>query len=182
VKLRFDSAVPQDMSLLDGVLATERTEMWSGVAVQHGVSFADLYLWFAGFLPGFCKVAADDGTELAADRKGWFPFGMVRDDSFAYLAVRPTLDGVGVEFGARAYGAHGQQAAAVMVEQIQAWDRYARGGPAPVFAYWPAGTDRPRSGEPTAVLEKTHGLVTISWPSAADGNGQDALPSSKDEE
>lgn len=170
VKLRFDGDVAQDMSLLDGVLATERTEVWSGVTIRHGVSFADLYLWFASFLPGFCKLAADEGTELATDRKSWFPFGAVRGNSFAYLAVRPTVEGGGVEFGARAYGAHGGQAATAMVEQIQAWDAHARGGSAPTFAYWPTGSDHPQSNENTAVLEKAHGAVTISWPARRPGN------------
>lgn len=164
VRLCFDDGVPQDMSLLDGVLATERTEVWSGVTIRHGMSFADLYLWFAGFLPGFCKLAADEGTELASDRKSWFPFGAVQSDSFAYLAVRPAMEGAGVEFGARAYGAHGEQVATAVVEQIQAWDSRARSGPAPTFAYWPAGSQRPHGNENTAVLDKAHGAVTISWP------------------
>jgi protein-L-isoaspartate(D-aspartate) O-methyltransferase len=164
VKLRFDGDVPQDMSLLDGVLATERTEVWSGVTIRHGVSFADLHLWFACFLPGFCKLAVDEGTDLAAEGESWFPFGAVHGDSFAYLAVRPTREGV--EFGARAYGTHGEAAATAMVEQIHAWDRLARGGPAPTFAYWPTGTDLPETNNGTAVLEKTHGLLTISWPAA----------------
>jgi len=168
VKLRFDGEVPRDISLLDGVLAAQRTEVWSGVTIEHGVSFADLHLWFAGFLPGFCKLAVDEGTGFAAERKSWFPFGVVRGDSFAYLAIRPALEGAGIEFGARAYGAYGAAAATAMVEQIQAWDRRARGRPAPSFAYWPTGTDRPQTSASTAVLEKTHGVVTISWPSAAD--------------
>jgi protein-L-isoaspartate(D-aspartate) O-methyltransferase len=88
----------------------------------------------------------------------------VRRDSFAYLAVRPALDGAGVEFGARAYGPHGEVAATSMVEQIQAWDRCARSGPAPTFAYWPAGSARPQRSAGTASLDKTHGMVTISWP------------------
>ncbi len=53
-----------------------------------------------------------------------------------------------------------------MVDQIQAWDRRARGGPAPAFAYWPTGTDRTQVSEGTAMLGKAHGLVTISWPAA----------------
>ncbi len=163
VKLRFDGDVPRDLSLLDGVLAVERTEVWSGVTITHGVSFADLHLWLVGFLPGFCKLAVDEGTDLAAERKSWFPFGVVRGDSFAYLAVRPALDGAGVEFGARAHGAHGEAAATAMVEQIQAWDRQARSGPAPAFTFWPTGTDHPQISEGTAMLEKAHGLVTISW-------------------
>jgi protein-L-isoaspartate(D-aspartate) O-methyltransferase len=175
VKLRFDGDVPQDLSLLDGVLATDRTEVWSGVTIKHGVSFADLHLWFAGFLPGFCKLAVDEGTDIAAERKGWFPFGVVRGDSFAYLAVRPVPEGGGVEFGARAYGVHGEAVATAMVEQIQAWSRQAR-DVEPAFAYWPTGSHRPEFGKDTAVLVKTHGLATISWPPAADAAaGQGAL-------
>ncbi|MFC0862172.1 methyltransferase, FxLD system [Sphaerimonospora cavernae] len=164
VKLRFDDGAPDDPSLLDGVLATERTEVWSGVTIKSGVSFADLHLWFAGFLPGFCKLAVDEGTDLADERGSWFPFGVVRGDSFAYLAVRRALEGAGVEFGARAYGMHGIQAATAMVEQIQAWDRQARGGPAPTFAFWPSGSDHTHLPPGTAVFPKTHGLATTSWP------------------
>ncbi|GAA1264652.1 methyltransferase, FxLD system [Saccharothrix xinjiangensis] len=175
VKLRFEGDVPQEMSLLDGVLATDRGEVWSGVTIRHGVSFADLHLWFAAFLPGFCKLAVDEGTDMAAERKGWFPFGVVREDSFAYLAVRPLPEGGGVEFGARAYGPHGEAAATAMVEQIRAWDRTAR-IVEPAFAYWPAGSQPPEPGEDTAVLVKAHGLVTISWPPTVDAAaGQGAL-------
>ncbi|MEV4889939.1 methyltransferase, FxLD system [Nonomuraea sp. NPDC055795] len=164
VVLRFDDGAPDDPTLLDGVLASERAEVWSGVTIENGVSFADLHLWFASFLPGFCKVAAGEGTDLVQERKSWFPFAGVRGDSFAYLSVRPALEGAGAEFGARAYGPHGQEAAAAMVEQIQAWDQQARNRSEPTFAYWPTGhapTDLPAG---TAVLAKTHGLVTISWP------------------
>ena len=175
VKLRFDGDVPQDMSTLDGVLATGRTEAWSGVTVAHGVSFADLHLWFAAFLPGFCKLAADEGTDLAADRKSWFPFGTVRGDSFAHLAVRPTAEGGGVEFGARAYGPHGEDAALAMVEQIRAWHHRGR-NVHPIFAYWPNGFRHPEFGKATAVIVKTHGLTTISWqPAGETATPQDSL-------
>ncbi|VVJ22643.1 Protein-L-isoaspartate O-methyltransferase (EC [Amycolatopsis camponoti] len=167
VKLRFEGEVPDAVNLLDGVLATERTEAWSGVTIKHGVSFADLHLWLAVSLPGFCKLAVDEGTDLAAERKGWFPFGMVHGDSFAYLAVRPIPEGGEAEFGARAYGAHGEAAAAAMVNQIQAWNRQAR-AVEPTFTYWPNGADRPEFGKDTAVMVKTHGVATISWSPAAD--------------
>jgi protein-L-isoaspartate(D-aspartate) O-methyltransferase len=163
VKLRFDSDVPADLSPLDGVLATERTEVWSGATIKHQTSFADLHLWFAWFLPGFCLLAVDDGTVLAAERGSWFPFGVVRGSAFAYLAVRPALDGAGVEFGARAYGRDGEQAATAMVKQIQAWDRDGR-YTEPAFVYWPTGSDPSQIPADTAVMDKTHGAVTISWP------------------
>jgi protein-L-isoaspartate(D-aspartate) O-methyltransferase len=163
VKLRFDSAVPEDVDLLAGVLATDRNEVWSGVTIHHGVSFADLHLWFAWFLPGFCLLAVDDGTDLADERGSWFPFGAVRGSAFAYLAVRPALDGAGVEFGARAYGRDGELAATTMVDQIRAWDRDGR-GTEPAFAYWPADADRSLLAADSAVMDKTHGVLTISWP------------------
>jgi protein-L-isoaspartate(D-aspartate) O-methyltransferase len=163
VKLRFDSGIPDDMSPLDGALATECAELWSGVTIKHQTSFADLHLWFAWFLPGFCLLAVDDGTDLAAERGSWFPFGVVRGSAFAYLAVRPALEGAGVQFGARAYGRDGEVTAAAMVEQIQAWDRHGR-HTSPTFGYWPADSDRTRIPADAAVMDKTHGVVTISWP------------------
>ncbi|WP_449061492.1 methyltransferase, FxLD system [Planomonospora algeriensis] len=165
ISLRFDTGAPEDPALLNGVLATERTTVWSGVTTKHGVSFADLHLWFASFLPGFCRVAADDGTDLAAERGTWFPYGVVHKDAFAYLAVRPALEGRGAEFGAAAYGppASAQEAATAMVEQIQAWNRLARTS-SPTFAFWPNSSDHTRIPKDTVVLPKAHGLVTISWP------------------
>jgi protein-L-isoaspartate(D-aspartate) O-methyltransferase len=169
VRLRFDRDMPPDPGLLDHVLATDRTEVWSGITIGPGESFADLQLWFAGFLPGVCTVSADEGTEIAADRKSWFPFGTVRGDSFAYLALRPAADGD--EFGARAYGTHSSAPATAMVEQIRAWDRHARTtefgaqpGMEPVFGYWPTGATPTSFDQDTTVLTKTHGVVTISWP------------------
>jgi len=164
VKLRFDSDVPGDMGQLDGVLATERTQVWSGTTIKHQTSFADLHLWFACFLPGFCLLAVDDGTDLAAERRSWFPFAVVRGPAFAYLAVRRALDGAGVEFGAGAYGRDGELAATAMVEQIQAWDRHGRHGQPPTFRYWPAGSDRSQVPADAVVMDKTHGVLTISWP------------------
>ena len=163
VKLRFDAGIPQDMNQLDGVLATERSEVWSGATIKHQTSFADLHLWLAWFLPGFCLLAVDDGTQLAAERGTWFPFGVVHGSAFAYLAVRPALEGAGVEFGARAYGSDGAVAATALVRQIQAWDSEGRGSE-PVFGYWPAGTDQTQIPADVAVMDKTHGVVTISWP------------------
>ncbi|OON28173.1 methyltransferase, FxLD system [Micromonospora sp. Rc5] len=162
VRLSFDSGAPREISRLDGVLATERVERWSGVTIDNGVSFADLHLWFAWFLPGFCRIAPDEGTDLAAERR-WFPFGVVSGAGFAYLAVRPAAEGEGAEFGARAYGPDGQRAAASMVEQIQAWDRDGR-HTEPTFHYWPVGSDPSLISADAPVMDKTHGVVTISWP------------------
>lgn len=168
VRLRFDTGAPADPSLPGGgLLACDRIKVWSGVTIANRTSFADLHLWFACYLPGFCKLTPDEDADLARERKerkNWFPFAVVDGDSFAYLGVRPAMDGAGVEFGAYAYGAGGHRPATAMVEQIQAWDRQARHAPPPTFGYWPAGSDRTRLPAGAAVLEKNHGLVTISWP------------------
>jgi protein-L-isoaspartate(D-aspartate) O-methyltransferase len=180
VKLRFEDDPPTDMHLLDGVLATGRTEAWSGVTIKHGTSFAGLHLWFAAFLPGFCMLAADAGTDLAAEPQTWFPFALVHGDSFAYLAVRPVPEGGGVEFGARAYGLHGDAAAGAMIDQIQAWHREGRDRE-PTFTYWPVGSRRPEFGKDTAVLVKKHGVATISWSPEADAaHDQGALHNPKE--
>ncbi|GGL21001.1 hypothetical protein Sme01_23260 [Sphaerisporangium melleum] len=42
VTLTFDDGAPDDPALLDGVLAGPRGEVWSGVTIKNGVSFADL--------------------------------------------------------------------------------------------------------------------------------------------
>ena len=163
IRLQFDSGVPETMHLLDGVLATEPVSVWSGVTIGKGISFADLHLWLAAFLPGFCRITADPGTGLAAELgKTWFPFGGVCGDSFAYLTVRAAMDGEGVEFGATAYGVHGQAAATALVEQIQAWDRNGRHRE-PTFGFWPAGSTVSQLPDYSAVLQKHHGAVSISW-------------------
>jgi protein-L-isoaspartate(D-aspartate) O-methyltransferase len=165
LRLLFDSGAPQDPGLLDGVLRGPRVAEWSGVTVQNRESFADLHLWFASYLNGFCRLAVDGEVDLADPDQRWFPFGGVRGDSFAYLALR-LADGDSDEFGAYAYGPHAAQAATAMIDQIQAWDRHARPGPAPQFAFWPPDTPSDRLPAGAAVLEKTHGLLTITWPKA----------------
>ncbi|MEV7230783.1 hypothetical protein AB0M79_27735 [Polymorphospora sp. NPDC051019] len=40
IRLAFDSGAVDDMRQLDGVLATDRVEVWSGVTIPNGVSFA----------------------------------------------------------------------------------------------------------------------------------------------
>ncbi|NUW30844.1 hypothetical protein HTZ77_05350 [Nonomuraea sp. SMC257] len=55
--------------------------------------------------------------------------------------MRRALGGAGVEFAARAYGPRGQEGAAAMAAQ----------------------GSRAELADGTAVLEKTHGVVAISW-------------------
>ncbi|BCJ51822.1 hypothetical protein Asp14428_32970 [Actinoplanes sp. NBRC 14428] len=163
LNLAFDTAAPQDPGRLDGVLATEPVAVWSAVTFPHGTSWADLYLWFAWFLPGFCRVTADQDGVVGQGGQ-WFPFGAVHDRGFAYLVIRPDAHTAGVEFGARGYGQDAELAAAGLVEQVRAWNRDGR-DTSPVFSYWPTGSAAVPPPADGAVMAKTHGLLTISWPS-----------------
>jgi len=168
VRLRFDdpTCVPDNPSLLDGALATGRTDVWSGVTIAHRTSWADLYLWCAGFLHGFCQLTADDGTALAAEKfKTWFPYGLAQGDSFACMTIRPTPDDSGVEFGASGYGPRAVDVAHAFIAQLHAWNIHARDRDEPTFAFWPSGNSPAPSGH-AATLAKRHGTVTISWPDA----------------
>lgn len=177
VELRFELETPEDPGLLDDALATGPVTEWSGVTIAHAMSFADLQLWLASFLPGFCKVAADGESGLAAlgANKGWFPFGGVHGDSFCYLTMHDTgrPGSEQYEFGAGAYGNHADEAAAELLAQIRAWDAHRRGPqgtelPGEAFAYWPAGTTIPERYAPTGIFPKKNGTVTISWPAMGD--------------
>jgi protein-L-isoaspartate(D-aspartate) O-methyltransferase len=168
VSLRFDQGLPTDSGALDGALATEQVTAWSGIRIGHQVSFADLNLWLAAFLPGFCRVAASEGTELHAEgvNKAWFPFGAVAGDSFACLAMRK-LDGPGpveYEFGAKAYGHHAGNAAEALIAQVRAWDAQGRDLDDNAFTFWPADAAVPPPPPATAIFPKAHGTVTVSWP------------------
>jgi protein-L-isoaspartate(D-aspartate) O-methyltransferase len=168
VSLRFDQGFPTDPGLLDGALATEQTREWSGVTIGHQVSFADLNLWLGAFLPGFCRVAASEGTELHAEgqNRAWFPFGGVHGDSFACLALHK-LDGTGplrYEFGAKAYGPHAPEAARALITEVREWDAAGRDLAQEAFAFWPAGTPLPPLPPVTAVFPKAHGTATAHWP------------------
>ena len=167
VELRFDQDEPRVPGLLDALTAGPVTE-WSGVTIAQGTSFADLNLWLAAFLPGFCKVSASEGTGLAADgiMKAWFPYGGAVNDSLAVLSLRKTGE-TGAEFefefGAKAYGTHAELASSALLEQIRAWDRAGRDVAETGFGFWPVGAPIPPQPAHTGYFRKTHGTVTVTW-------------------
>jgi hypothetical protein len=82
----------------------------------------------------------------------------------------------GVEFGARVYGEGGQQTAATLVEQVQAWNQPARDREAPTFSYWPNRSDHTQLPAGAAILKKAHGLVAVEWPTTAPAFDADRPP------
>ncbi|MGH3849075.1 MAG: hypothetical protein ACRDRT_05130 [Pseudonocardiaceae bacterium] len=159
----------------DGVLGTQRAEVWSGVMIGGRESFETLQLWLATTFPGFCRLAADaDQSSVLVDRgTRWYDLAAVDGDSFAYLTTRRVGPGKS-EFGAHAFGPHAPAAAAAMVEQVRVWDRDRRGGAGPDFAVWPK--DTPEEALPQGlIINKRYHRVTISWPataSAVPGQGE----------
>ena len=130
--------------------------------------FDGLFLWLAARLPGFCQLtrARTAAARSLADPSS--PAGtpaLIERRSFAYHTFREASSGAGTfEFGACGHGPDGDALAGQICEQIRAWDRGHRHGPAAQIAVYPAGTpdeDLPPAG---LVLDKRHTRVTISWP------------------
>ncbi|MGH9206281.1 MAG: hypothetical protein ACRD1G_06955, partial [Acidimicrobiales bacterium] len=166
VRLRFDDGWQSEHEL-DGVLGTQRAEVWSGVTIGGRESFETLQFWLATTFPGFCRLAADaDQSSVLVDPgTQWYDLAAVDGDSFAYLTTRRVGPGKS-EFGAHAFGPHSPAAAEAMVEQVRVWDRDRRSGAGPDFAVWPK--DTPDEALPQGlIINKRYNRVTISWPAEA---------------
>ena len=157
------------MEELDGVLNGPRTETWTGVTIAATASSADLDLWLATTLPGFCLMTArqeaiDDGT---VNLSLWYGTPALADGpNLAYRARPRPIDGPEgpCEFGSVGHGPDAARVARVMAEQISAWDDAGR--PSPRLTVLPAGTldaDLPAG----FLLDKRHTRLVISWPTAA---------------
>ncbi|MEV0453639.1 methyltransferase, FxLD system [Catellatospora methionotrophica] len=163
VVLHFDGPPHADHALAADVLATEPVDVWTGETIAHKVSWADMYLWFASYMPGFCRITAADDSRLRTAGKFFFPYGNAHAQSLAVFIIRNLDDDSGAEWGARGYGPNPQHAAADMVDQIQQWNRTAGTLRPPTFTYVP-GPAYATSTEPrTAALAKTNGTLLIHW-------------------
>jgi len=169
VTLRFEDGVPAVPPLPDDVLASDPAEAWSGLTIADMTAWSDLYLWLAGFAPGFCRLDQAGDPQLAGGgpvmKTGWYPFAIACDGTLSYVTVRDLPGGGGVEFGALAYGRHASDAAATLISHLHAWDARGRDLPQDAFTYWPDGTAPPLPGTLVSVFRKRDGATaTISWP------------------
>ena len=168
IVLRFEDGTPAALPLPDDILAGEPAVAWSGLTAPDMTPWDDIYLWLAGFQPGFCRLDQADGVQLAGGgpvmKTGWYPFAVACDQTLSYLTVRDLPHGGGVEFGAHAYGENAEQAAARLVQHLHAWDARGRNLPDDSFVYWPDGASRQPPGRLVTTLRKRHGTVTITWP------------------
>ncbi|MET9797783.1 methyltransferase, FxLD system [Nocardiopsis alba] len=173
VVLRFDDEAPADPHALDGVLLTDRVEVWTGVILAPRERIIGLRLYLAATLPGFgtMTVDADKDTGPVAPTNPGFSMAAVNvgdgGHEFAYLVTRRTEAG-GFEYGVHAFGPQGEAFAEVVVERLRAWDRDHRGGPEPRIELFPITTPvRDLPGQ--AVITKKHRHITFSWPTPLDG-------------
>jgi len=164
VIVAFDNGMPQDLHLEDGLPAESSAEQWSGVQFPHTTSWADLYLYFACYLDGFCRLSTREGRSYPAPRSGGLPNAAARASSLAYLIHRP-LDNPdeGIEFGARGFGADGHLAAQAIIDQVHAWEATPR-QLKPWFSYLPGRLCEVEPHAGAAVLPKVDGTVLIHWP------------------
>lgn len=97
IGLRFDGGGPDDPHRLDGVLGTERAEVWSGVTIGRAESFDTLQFWLATTLPGFCLLAVDAQQDpgLVAPGNRWFNLAAVDGDSLRVSDHAPRRAGEG---------------------------------------------------------------------------------------
>ncbi len=170
IGLLVDDGELEEPDRLSGVFSRERSECWSGVTIGRSEPFDHLFLWFATSLRGFARLMVDreqgDPGLAAGPGEKYFPFAHVVGDAIGYMTIRPSVDPVRVEIGARAFGASGPNAAADMAESIRIWDGQVRHGPGPRYAVFPAGT--PVSELPDGyVLDKRHCRIVISWPAGS---------------
>lgn len=61
---RHDRA-PDGPPLPDDVLAGDPATAWSGLTIKDMTPWSDVYLWLAGFEPGFCRLDQSGGPQLA---------------------------------------------------------------------------------------------------------------------
>ncbi len=97
IMLRFEDGAPARPPLHDDILASDPAEAWSGLAIADTTPWSDLYLWLAGFQPGFCRLDQAGDPQLAGGgpvmKTGWYPFAIALDGALSYLTVRDLPDG-----------------------------------------------------------------------------------------
>jgi protein-L-isoaspartate(D-aspartate) O-methyltransferase len=173
--LRVEDSLSGTLTLPDGILASEPADAWTALTVASMATLPDLFLWCASFLPGFCKVTADNdltrGRRHLGDGLARFSCGCADRDSLAFLTARGLADDT-VELGVRSYGPHASDLARQLAAQIIEWDRHGRDLPGDAIAYWPIGTRPDGLPGKVAAIRKALGTVTITWPDSRNAPGE----------
>jgi len=91
IMLRYEDDAPAEPPLPGDILASEPAMAWSGLTIADMTPWSDIYLWLAGFAPGFCRLDQAGDPHLAGGgpvmKTGWYPFAIARSGTL--LPVRP---------------------------------------------------------------------------------------------
>ncbi|WP_079168188.1 hypothetical protein [Streptomyces colonosanans] len=175
VTVRWEDGVPGDTAGLEEALRGPRHEVSTGLVVPGMFNFETLQVYAATTLPGFCRLAAPEGSKLVAQQDA--P-AMLADGSLAYLTHVQVKDGpVPVdrryEFVIHAFGPAAAELAARFAACVQNWDRYVRKSGYPPMSVYPAATpdDQLPAGD---VLGKPSARLVLQWPGRISLTGEDA--------
>lgn len=184
VALRFDDRPPIEPHALDGVLLSDRAEVWTGVKLAPQELISGLQMYLATTLPGYCSLAVDPDQDPGPIEVTNARFTMAAVESsaegadFAYLVTRK-VEGR-YEYGVHAFGPDADRFADTVARHIRAWGRDHREGPGPHVELHPVSTPTPElPGQ--AVITKAHWHVTFSWPPVPAGATGHRDPSDTDE-
>jgi protein-L-isoaspartate(D-aspartate) O-methyltransferase len=167
-----EDAASDQVCNLRGILDLPRAQARSGVTFDHAEPSSGQDMWLATTMPGFCQVIADQeaiDTGIVSLTWRWGSPAQVDGTTLAYRGTPlPTHSpagqqdsGEGVrEFVTYAHGPCAARAAALLAEQIGAWDRAGR--PKPRLRVYPAGTP---DGDLTEGfrLDKWHSRIVINF-------------------
>ncbi|MFF3767345.1 methyltransferase, FxLD system [Streptomyces sp. NPDC001922] len=173
VTVRWDDGVPGDTSGLEEALRGPRQELATGLVVPGRFNFETLQVYAATALPGFCRLAAPEGSKLVAQQDAT---AMVADGSLAYLTRIQIKDGPApadrcYEFSVHAYGPAAADLAEQFSECVRSWDRHVRETGYPPMTVHPAGTPDDQL-PPGDVLDKPSARLVFQWPGRTPSTAQ----------
>ena len=174
VTVRWEDGAPGDTAGLEEALRGPRHEISTGLVVPGMFNFETLQVYAATTLPGFCRLAALEGSKLVAQQDA--P-AMLADGSLAYLTHIKIKDGPApadrrYEFFIHAYGPAAAELAERFAACVHSWDRDVRESGYPPMSVHPAGTpdDQLPAGD---VLDKPSARLVFQWPGRTPSTGED---------
>ncbi|WP_433159124.1 methyltransferase, FxLD system [Kribbella sp. CA-247076] len=161
VFVSFDEDQEIEAHPYDGLLQQPHLQAWSGMVMNREEPLADLNLWLAATLPGFCILGADRSVQAVAPTPRWGAAAAVTADSVAYVTSCPARRRPAsfVELGVQGHGPDAGELMARLIDQLRWWDAHHRHGPGPSFQLWPAGGDVPAGFR----IARRHGCLVVSW-------------------
>jgi protein-L-isoaspartate(D-aspartate) O-methyltransferase len=162
VTFKFTNEIPKSFGVSDSVLASDPVEAWSGMIYKNRTIWLDL-LTYVLVQPGACAMEAEDPADRGSDMS-FYP-ALVDGASFAALHRRPATETT-LEVGAIGKGPDAVLLTRRLADTIARYGAHHRSAE-PLFQWWPVGTEPDDDvSSSVAVLPRSHGTLTISWPLA----------------